>query len=93
MLFYSLLARLDALFLPLIHEMQRILKAEGTDYRNYSAESKKRIASAASVAVSVKAVLDTPLLTESGELTEESAELSVEIQDRAKQLEAAKRNV
>ena len=35
-------------------------------------ESKKAIASCASVAVSVKSVLDTPLLTDDGLLTEES---------------------
>lgn len=71
-LFYNLLARLDTYFLPLIYKMEDIVKNEGDDYRAYSADSKKAIASCASVAVSVKSVLDTPLLTDDGLLTEES---------------------
>ncbi|MBQ9180376.1 MAG: hypothetical protein IJ598_00395 [Ruminococcus sp.] len=71
-MFYSLLAILDSRFLPLIHKMQEIVSTEGYDYSKYSIESKKAIASAASMAVSVKAVLDTALLTEDGSLTEQS---------------------
>ena len=71
-MFYNLLARLDTYFLPLIYKMEDIVANEGEDYRAYSADSKKVIASCASVAVSVKSVLDTPLLTDDGLLTEES---------------------
>ena len=72
-MFYNLLARLDAYFLPLIYKMEDVFKAEGDDYRQYSAESKKIIASCASFAVTIKSVLDTPLLTDDGMLTDESA--------------------
>ena len=78
-MFYSLLARLDAYFMPLIYQMEDILKNEGDDYRQYSPESKKVIASAASMAGSIKAVLDTPLLTDDGELTEESEKMIEEM--------------
>lgn len=71
-LFYNLLARLDTYFLPLIYKMEDIVNSEGDDYRFYSDASKKTIASCVSVAVSVKSVLDTPLLTDDGLLTEES---------------------
>lgn len=71
-MFYNLLARLDTYFLPLIYRMEDIVKAEGNDYRVYSENSKKTIASCVSVAVSVKSVLDTPLLKEDGLLTDES---------------------
>lgn len=71
-MFYNLLARLDAYFLPLIYRMEDIVKSEGDDYRAYSDASKKAVASCASVAVSVKSVLDTPLLTDDGLLTDES---------------------
>ena len=71
-MFYNLLARLDAYFLPLIYKMEDIFENEGDDYKKYVPESKKVIASCASVAVSVKSVLDTPLLTDDGLLTEES---------------------
>lgn len=71
-MFYNLLARLDTYFLPLIYKMEDIVKSEGDDYRAYCSESKKAIASCASVAVSIKSVLDTPLLTDDGLLTDES---------------------
>ena len=71
-MFYNLLARLDACFLPLIYKMEDILKEEGLDYRQYKPESKKIIASCTSIAVTIKSVLDTPILTEDGVLTKES---------------------
>ena len=75
-LFYNLLARLDSYFVPLIWKMEDIVKNEGDDYKNYSVESKKIIASAAATACSIKAVLDTPILYEDGSLTDESAQLA-----------------
>ena len=55
--------------------MEDIIKNEGDDYRTYSEESKRVIASCASVAISIKAVLDTPMLTDDGLLTVESEEI------------------
>ena len=71
-MFYNLLARLDAYFMPLIYRMEDIFKDEGDDYSKYSTDSKKTIASCASIAVSIKSILDTPILTEEGLLTDES---------------------
>ncbi len=76
-MFYNLLARLDAYFLPCIYKMEDIAKAEGYDYSCYSSESKKAIASCVSIAVSIKSVLDTQLLTDDGLLTDESAGIVV----------------
>ena len=75
-LFYNLLTYLDAQFLPGIWKMEEIIEKEGTDYRKYRLESKEAIAKVASVACSIKAVLDVPVLTDNGELTKES-ELTV----------------
>lgn len=85
-LFYNLLARLDTYFLPLIYKMEDIVKNEGDDYRFYSDASKKTIASCASVAVSVKSVLDTPLLTDDGLLTDESEAKASSIEDFLKNM-------
>lgn len=74
-LFYSLLAHLDTYLLPLVWQMEDIIAKEGTDYRTYSSESKKVIMAAASNAGSVKAVLDVPILTDDGSLTEQSGEI------------------
>ena len=79
-MFYNLLARLDAYFLPLVYRMEDIVAAEGEDYRSYSPESKKAIAACAAAVGSIKAVLDTPLLTEEGNLTEESESVAKEIE-------------
>lgn len=74
-MFYSLLARLDSFLLPLVFEMKDVVKNEGFDYSTYSAESKKIVARAASVAVTIKSIIDTPILSENGKLMEESAEV------------------
>ena len=78
-LFHNLLARLDAQFLPLIHAMEEIVANEGTNYATYKPESKKIIASVASTAVSIKAILDTPILSADGTLTEDSKVASEKI--------------
>ncbi|MCH5256161.1 MAG: hypothetical protein J1D87_02665 [Lachnospiraceae bacterium] len=74
-MFYSLLAKLDAYLYPLNEEMKRIILAEGTDYSQYCMESKKSIAALVSTVASIKSVLDTTILSESGELTNDSSEL------------------
>ena len=60
--------------------METIFEEEGDDYGKYSKESKKIIASCASVAVSVKSVLDTPLLTDDGLLTDASQNTATNIE-------------
>ena len=79
-MFYNLLARLDAYLTPLTFAMEDIIKSEGVDYSQFSEQSKKTIASAAATVTSVKAVLDTPILTDSGALTEESESLLLKIE-------------
>ncbi len=71
-MFYSILARLESYLLPLNYRLEEIIEKEGMDYSMFSPDSKKAVASAASVAGTIKAVLDTPILNESGELTQES---------------------
>ncbi len=78
-MFYQLLAHLDSYFLPQVWNMEDIVKSEGTDYRSYKSESKKAVAAAASTACTIKSILDTPILTESGELTEASEKITNEI--------------
>ncbi len=71
-MFHNLLARLDSYFLPFVYKMEDIFKNEGDDYSKYSDESKKCIASCVSIAVTIKSVLDTQILTDDGLLTDES---------------------
>jgi hypothetical protein len=78
-MFYSLLARLDAYLMPLVDDIRTIIIEEGTDYSQYTQESKNIIACAASAAVTVKSILDTPVLTEDGNLTVESKNIATNI--------------
>lgn len=74
-MFYTLLARLDTSFMQLISEMDKIIKTEGVDYSLFTPESKKKIASTAATAVTIKSILDTPLLNEDGSLTDSSEQV------------------
>ena len=76
---YNVLAHLDSLFVPQIWKMEDIVEKEGVDYREYSQDSKRAVAAAASTACSIKAILDTPILTEEGELTEASKQITDKI--------------
>ena len=60
--------------------MEDILQNEGDDYRQYGLESKKTIASCASIAVSIKTILDTPILTDDGLLTDDSEKTATNIE-------------
>lgn len=80
-MFYNLLARLDSYFLPLVFRMENIIENEGTDYSTYTLDSKRTIASAASIAGTIKAVLDTAILTEAGDLTKESESVAKEMHE------------
>lgn len=51
----------------------------GTDYSKYTLEEKQNVAAAMSIAGAVKAVLDTPILTEEGELTNESKKVATSL--------------
>ena len=76
-MFYNLLARLNAMFYPMVYQMEDVIRSEGYDYAMYSKESKQVIAATASLAVTIKSVLDMPLLTEEGNLTHESEQLGM----------------
>ena len=69
---YAFLARLDARFIPLVCKLEDVLEREGFDYARYSQDAKSVVLRTATLAGTVKSMLDTPILTEDGALTEES---------------------
>ena len=85
MMFYNFLARLDSYFTPLVFNLEQIVKNEGTDYSQYSEESKITVAAAATMAVTIKSVLDISILTEDGLLTDESKYLAEKIYNELEQ--------
>lgn len=71
-MFKNLISEIDPIFKTLIEKMEAVVKERGTDYREYGEEDRKTIAMALATAGAVKAVLDTPILTKEGAVTEES---------------------
>ena len=82
-LFFRLLIRLDTLFMPLIVTMENAIKTHGTDYRTFSTAEKQAVSGAVMLVGSIKTVLDTPILTDDGKLTELPTEIS-EISEKLK---------
>lgn len=78
-MFHSFLARLDARFVPLVFQLEGVLDSEGDDYAQYSPEAKSTVLRAATLAGTIKAILDTPILAEDGALTVESQALASEL--------------
>ena len=65
-MFECLLIRLNSIFVPLIYELENIIATAGCDYSKYNQHQKETVAGCLSVATAIKAVLDTPILTEEG---------------------------
>ena len=68
----ELLSRLNPPFKKLVADMQSIIKNSGTDWQSYTIEDKRQIYKCVQLAQVIKMVLDTSLLSESGELLPES---------------------
>ena len=74
------LLRLNALLEPQVENLETLIAEYGTDFSAYTREQKKGVAVCAATVKAIKTVLDTPLLTEDGKLTEESAKFSDNVQ-------------
>ena len=83
-MFVRLLIRLDSIFSSLIFNMENIIKDSGIDFSTYSQKDKEKIAAAVSTAIAIKSILDTPILTKEGKLTDESAKLAEEVKSSFK---------
>lgn len=58
-----------------MRNLDEVIAAQGEDYAQFDQQAKRSVAACASLAVSIKSVLDTPILDESGALTDESGTL------------------
>lgn len=74
-LFEDALGTLDQAFAPLVRSVHELIAERGTDYRGYTDTEKKTLATAFATAGAIRSVLDTPILTEDGQLSPESAAL------------------
>ena len=79
-MFERLILKLNALFAPLTYSLDQIIITSGTDYSLFTPEQKATVAATMSLAGAIKAVLDTPILTENGKLTPESETIAASVQ-------------
>ena len=79
-MFESLLIKLDSYFEPALYELRRIINVSGTDYSKYTMDERKTVAACLSIVSAIKAVIDTPILSEDGSLTKESEQTVDEMQ-------------
>lgn len=79
-MFERLLIKLDAIFEPLTDSLAQIIQTGGTDFSRYSRDEKAVVSANLALAKAIKAVLDTPILTEDGNLTDESKAIAAPVQ-------------
>lgn len=79
-MFERLILKLNALFEPLTYSLDQIIITSGTDYSLFTPEQKSTVAACMSLAGAIKAVLDTPILSEDGKLTPESMRVADSVQ-------------
>ncbi|MCI5892304.1 MAG: hypothetical protein MRZ66_02725 [Clostridiales bacterium] len=80
-MFERLLIKLNAIFMPLVYDLEKLIESAGTNYSKYTDAQKKTVCTCLSVASAIKAILDTPILTEDGSLTKESEQISEFVQN------------
>ena len=80
-MFFDLLVELDGIFKPLISKLEFLVELNGCDYAEYSPAAQKVVAMSVATAAAIKKVLDTPILTTEGHLTENSLLISGEIRN------------
>ena len=74
-MFERLLIRVDSLYSEAIDKLEEVVNEFGSDYSSYSEDAKKVVASNIKLTQTIKAILDTPILTDNGSISEESTRL------------------
>lgn len=78
--------QLTPIFSVLVKRLEGVVQHNGNDFRRYSAQDQQVVAMAASVAMAIKKVVDTPILTEKGSLTNQSYTVYYDMQPLVKKL-------
>lgn len=78
-MFRELLSKLERYFDMAIKQMQKVIDEHGNDFSSFSQQQKECVAASASLAKAIKSVLDTPILSEKGNLTSQSQKLLKEM--------------
>ena len=75
-LFYKVLVKLDLTFVQTLDQLDYVIQTEGKNFAEYSPMAKQTVATALTTVQEMKAILDTSLLDDKGNLTDESAKLA-----------------
>ena len=78
-LYDRLLMRMTPLMNAANERLRQIISSSGTDYKSYSADEKKSLGSAASLAVMLKRAVEVPILSKDGALIPASLDTANEI--------------
>ncbi len=84
----GILQILNQFFVCAVNNMCDIINTSGEDYSKYSDEERKSIYACVQLAITIKAIIDTSLLNEEGELEEKSMESLMRGQEYIARLEA-----
>ena len=74
-MFERLLIRVDCMFNESIENLEYIINDYGIDYSLYNENAKKVVSTNIKLVETTKAILDTPILTENGAISEESSKV------------------
>lgn len=74
-MFKRFLLTMNSAFEPLIYQMEEIIRKGGTDFREYTKDERNIVAEAMTIAGAIKAVLDTPILDDNGNLNPKSEKI------------------
>jgi len=82
-LFTFYLTNCNKYFVPLVDDLNVLTVSVGCDYNKYTEEQKSLVIKAATLAVAIKSIIDTPILKEGDklELTKESEDLANDIEN------------
>ena len=69
-------------------QLEEIVNTRGTNFARFNEKERGVVAMSMSVAAAIKKVLDTPILTEEGKLTNESKSVHAEMEKYIETIEA-----
>lgn len=84
-MFERILLKLNYIFERLTVQMIENMERYGCNYAAYGEEQRQTVAKCLSIVKAIKSILDTPILTEDGKLTTESAQLIAPMEETCEQ--------
>lgn len=84
-LFRTQLCMLGMLLTPMLLDLEKVIRNEGTNYQALKSGSKKMIAALVATVQATKAMIDTPILNKDGKLTNKSHQIAEAVQKQIKE--------